>query len=122
MWLVSFPTSCPFWFSILAIGWSAFQFYAGYNYGTYIYDQAFKNETRDKRKRIWAYGVHHGIQYFICCLAGFIAWLLLISMTKCPNCENFDTGYGAILFALFAFSVIGISGALARILYLGKYP
>lgn len=120
--IVHFPGSSPFWFGILAIVWSAFQAYAGFQYGLWIYDSTHTNFNTE-HGRLTAYGFHHSLFYCVCSLSGFIAWYLLHLASK--GIDNWTTvagGTGAILIALAVVSVAGVSGSLPRILYLGGRP
>ena len=125
MQIVNFPTSYPCLFWTAAIVWSAFQAYAGYQYGLYIYDSARKDE-RPKPcvcVRLLAYGLHHSAFYGLCSLSGFSAWRLAHWVSsRIDNWSDVAGGTGAILVAFAVFSVLGVSGALPRILYLGKRP
>lgn len=124
MQIVNFPQSFPCLFWTLAIGWSSFQAYAGFQYGLYIYDSSKPNDQSIKKLvRNVAYGLHHGLFYFTCSLSGFLAWgLTHLVSSKINNWSNISGGTGAILVAIAVFSVVGVSGALPRILYLGKKP
>jgi hypothetical protein len=123
MQIVNFPTSSPFLFWTVAIVWSAFQAYAGFQYGLYIYDSAHKDDSHKPRVRLVAYGLHHGAFYCLCSLSGFAAWCLAHWVSeRIGNWSEVAGGTGAILVALAVFSILGISGALPRILYLGNRP
>jgi hypothetical protein len=54
-----------------------------------------------------------GAFYFLSTLSGFVAWYLALKKDSIPI---------TALAALAIFTVLGISGALQRILYLGKKP
>ncbi|MDO8571817.1 MAG: hypothetical protein Q7R79_04015 [bacterium] len=123
MWFVTLPASYPVLFWLIAILWSAFQGYAGREFGFYIFDHARNGDSEKKTVRQLAYGFHHGAFYFLSSLSGFVAWSLVHSISeKIPNWSEVAAGSGAILVALGGFSVLGISGALARILYMGNRP
>src|SRR3990172_1877826 len=98
MWFLTFPTSYPALFWLFAILWSAFQGYAGREYGLYIFDRARNTETDKKVVRQWAYGFHHGAFYFFSCLSGFVAWSLMNSICdKISNWSEVAAGSGVIL-------------------------
>jgi hypothetical protein len=124
-----------------------FQGYTGYWYGLYIYDSAFKDLelkdlnlklkalelkalelnastscSRPKYVRTLAYGIHHGCFYGLCSLSGFVAWHLAVSLVKSINFPTVGGGTATILIALAVFAVLGVSGALSRILFMGKRP
>jgi len=121
MWIVNLPTSYPISFWFAAIVWSVFQGYAGREYGLYIFDKARENDSNKKRVRQLAYGFHHGAFYFLCSLSGFVAWCIGNQVSeKIGNWAEVAAGTGAILVALVVVSIVGISGALPRILYLGN--
>jgi len=124
MQIVNFPVSSPCLFWIAATVWSTIQGIAGYWYGIYIYDSRAVDEyVRPKYVKPFAYGFHHGAFYFLCSLSGFVAWYLANLVSgRIGNWSEVAGGTGAILVALAVFSVLGISGALPRILYLGKCP
>ena len=123
MWLITFPTSYPTLFWLAAIIWSAYQGYAGREYGLYIFDQSPNTDSNTKVVRHLAYGFHHGAFYFLISLSGFVAWSLINSIVeKISDWSQVTAGSAAILVALAGFSVLGVSGALARMLYLGKRP
>jgi hypothetical protein len=123
MWFVSLPTSYPVCFLIVVILWSAFQAYTGYHYGVFISDSASRNDGRKACVRLVAYGVHHGAIYFCCSVSGFAAWYLADRVSeKIGNWSEVAAGTGAILVALAVLSIVGVSGALPRILYLGNRP
>jgi hypothetical protein len=124
MWFVRLPRFCPEFFLIVAIIWSSFQAYAGYHYGVFISERA--GLCRDKSVRFWAYGIHHGAIYFWCSVSGFAAWYLADRLSQeikeIEHWSEVATGTGAILIALAVLSIVGVSGALPRILYLGNRP
>ena len=125
MQIVEFPTSFPFLFWTIAIVWSAFQAYVGFQYGLYIYKSAYpcKDDRPKACVRLLAYGLHHGAFYCLCSLSGFLAWCLAYWVSsRIGNWSDVAGGTGAILVALSVFSVLGVSGALPRILYLGNRP
>jgi len=126
MWIVSLPVSCPCLFWAVAILWSGFQAYAGFHYGLYICDNAERKSDSPEPSRctrLLAYGVHHGIFYFTSSLSGFVAWRLAHWVTSgIGNWADIAGGTGAVLVALTVLSILGVSGALSRILYLGKWP
>lgn len=116
---VSFP--CIFW--IIACAWSIFQGYAGFRYGLYIYDLAQNSSTPNQFVRFTAYGLHHGAFYCLCSLSGFTAWRFLIVLSeKVINWSEISGGTGAVLISLAVISVVGVSGGLPRILFLGNRP
>jgi len=136
MQIVNFSVCHPDWFCAFAVAWSVFQGCAGYRYGLYIFDNALsvgdgkdacrhggivvdslpgtKRPVRSKWVRLLAYGLHHGVFYFVCSLSGFAAWWFIGS--------GIAGGKEAVLVALGVLAVSGISGALPRILYLGNRP
>jgi hypothetical protein len=123
MQIINFPTSFPFLFLAVAVVWSVFQGYAGVRYGLYIYDSAYEAGSRKPFVRLMAYGLHHGAFYCLCSFSGFAAWCLLRGLSeKIGNWSEVAGGTGAILIALAVFSVLGVSGGLPRILYLGNRP
>ena len=132
MLIVNFPILFPWSFWIGAIAWCLFQGFSGYRYGLYIFDSAYA-ATKDKKPsrpaenvRQIAYGVHHGAFYFICSLSGFIAWTLAPQVAEKIEKANAWTeisgGSGAILIALAVLALLGVSGGLPRILFLGNRP
>ncbi len=98
MQIVNFPVSYPCLFWTVAIVWSAFQAFAGYQYGLYICDSAERKDKPSECVRQLAYGFIHGAFYFFCSLSGFLAWRLahLVS-SKIDNWSNISSGTGAIL-------------------------
>lgn len=123
MWIVNIPTSSPCLFWTFAFVWSAFQAWAGFHYGLHIYDSACRVNINKPYVRLLAYGFHHGAWYFFCSLSGFIAWCVAHWVSsRIGNWSDVASGTGAIIVALAALSVLGVSGALSRILYLGKKP
>ena len=124
--IVKFPASYPVVFLIVSIVWSVYQAYVGYWYGLYIYDNAYNKDTKPTRQphvRLLAYGLHHGAFYCLCSFSGFAAWCLAHWVSKSiTNWSGVTSGTGAILTALAVLSVLGVSGALPRILYLGNRP
>jgi len=126
-------TICIVLFYLIATAWSIFQYYAGYTYGLFIInstDHQLKNsngykEATEKwpgatdRNRKWAYGFQHGAFYFICTFSGFVAlnFAYLVWQENC-SWESLPT----IFIVLCIYAVVGISGALPRILFLGKWP
>jgi len=107
----------------VAIVWSTYQSLAGYQYGLYIFDSHREKDRHMVRVRSLLYGVHHGALYFLCSLSGFIAWSIVRSVAeKIGNWSEVAGGTGAILIALALISVVGVSGILPRILYLGNRP
>jgi hypothetical protein len=123
MWIVALPETHPYLFWLAAVGWSIYQFLCGYQYGLYIFNSHRTEELHRVRVRAWFYGVHHGALYFVCALSGFIAWKLTLQMSATiGNWSNVATGTGAVLVALALLSVVGVSGILPRILYLGNRP
>lgn len=128
MHIVSFPMLCPKTFWGLAFVWSVIQGCAGRWYGLYIYDSnAIDKYVRPKYVRHFAYGFHHGAFYFLCSFAGFIAWCLAAQFAaKIGETEGawltISGGSGTILLALAVLGLLGVSGALPRVLYLGNRP
>jgi len=123
MWIVNFPISYPTLFWLVAFVWSAYQALCGYQYGLYIFNSHRKEELRRVRVRCWFYGIHHAAFYFLCALSGFIAWIFGLQLSsKIVNWSEVTTGTGAVLIALVVLSVVGVSGILPRILYLGNRP
>ena len=133
MMIVNFPILFPCCFWICAIAWSLFQSFAGYRYGLFIFDSAYA-ETKDKKitprptdkVRQIAYGVHHGVFYFLCSLSGFIASdslpLITEKIEKANAWAEISGGTGTILIALTLLLCLGVSGGLPRILFLGNRP
>ena len=119
MWFITLPTSSPIFFWIVAIAWSSFQSYAGYHYGVFIFDTAERknSHTPPQLVRRLAYGAHHGAMYFCCAFAGFAAWYLIAS--RFVSSGNWSS---AVTVALGLVSIVGVSGALPRMLYLGNRP
>lgn len=125
MWLVMFPTTCPAWFWVLAIGWSLFQGYTGRVYGLFICESARRGEVGQPSRltREGAYGLHHASLYFVCSMSGFVAWSLANDLYQSvESWSSVGGGIGAVMIALAGFTVMGVSGALPRILYLGHKP
>jgi hypothetical protein len=128
MKFVNFLISHPYWFWIVAIIWSVIQGYAGNYYGLYIYKSAYERNGSPRPRlkpcvQFFAYRLPHILFYFVCSMSGFVALYLayLVSVRIC-NWSEVASGTGAILIALAVFSVLGVSGALPRILYLGNRP
>lgn len=118
MWLATFPNFHPVWFWLIAISWSAFQGYTGWVYGLFI---AQSNASASRVARALAYGAHHAAFYVLCASAGFGAWALAShTSTRIYDWSSIAGGTAALLVALGAFAVAGVSGALPRILYLGN--
>ena len=122
MLILGLPMSSPCWFSVIAILWSLFQSYAGYQYGIYIFTTA-RNDNSPWHVRVLAYGLHHALWYFVCSFSGFVAWYLaeMVAMRVC-NWSEVANGTGVVFVALAAIALMGVSGALSRLLYLGKKP
>jgi len=123
MWFILFPINHQYYFLGLAVAWSACQAYAGYWYGTYIFERA--NLCRKPHVRICAYGAHHAAFYFFCSLCGFTAWYVAGKVSAKIGVDHWSTiggGTATILVALAVLTAVGISGALPRILYLGNRP
>lgn len=96
---------------------------AGWNYGLFI------NETlatpRTDWRRQWVYRMHHGMLYFACSFCGFVARALAASLTQSLTASvnawsSLSAGSATVFLALCAGSVLGVSGALSRLLYLGQ--
>jgi hypothetical protein len=120
MWFLKLPTSCPTFFVIVALLWSGGQAYAGYHYGLFIFDAADRKGSHalpSQYVRILAYGGHHAVMYFCCSVAGFAAWYLLST-----RLDNAGTWSPVTLVALGIVSIVGVAGALPRMLYLGNRP
>lgn len=123
MQIINFPALSPGWFWIVAFVWSAFQAYTGFQYGLYICDTACKDSRPKAHVRFLAYGLHHGAFYCLCSLSGFAAWCLARWVSeRIVDWSEIAGGTGTILVALAVFAVLGISGALPRILFLGNRP
>ena len=123
--IVTFPVSSPVLFWIIAIIWSVYQAYVGFQYGLYICDTARKDNSLKPKThvRILAYGLHHSAFYCLCSLSGFVAWRLALWISeRITNWSDISSGTGAVLIALVVLSSLGVSGALPRILYLGNRP
>jgi hypothetical protein len=129
MSLLNFPVSSPCLFWIVAIVWSVYQAFAGYQYGLWIYDNAYKRVDENNNHKLkydvrtLAYGLPHSAFYFLCTLSGFVAWdLSLWVSARINNWAEISSGTGAVLVALAVLSLVGVSGALPRILFLGNRP
>jgi hypothetical protein len=127
--ILNFPVSSPPFFWIVALVWSAYQAFAGYQYGLWIYDNAYKMVDKNNNRNLkWdvrtlAYGLPHSAFYFLCSISGFVAWNLTLWVSeRITNWSEISSGTGAILIALAVLSLLGVSGALPRILYLGTRP
>jgi hypothetical protein len=138
MLIVKLPTSCSCLFWAGAMILSAFQAFVGFRYGLYICTAAHKDDDYKPKDdssyrprppkppnyvRWFAYGGHHALLYFVCSLSGFLAWYLALRVSsEVVSWTEISSGTGAVLVALSVLAVLGVSGALARILYLGKLP
>jgi hypothetical protein len=120
MWILNFPASYPTFFVVLALVWSVIQAWAGWLYGYYIFDANRPNDLKKKVVRR-VYGFHHGALYFVCSISGFAAWGLIDSILRgISNWSGVTAGTVSVILGLTALSVLGISGALSRLLYLGN--
>lgn len=121
MSFLSLPSSIPWLFWLLALAWSGVaQGVPGYHYGTYICDRDRKEASLSVRR---LYGFHHAALYFTSSLAGFVAWLVLDhAVSPVEQWSQFSASTTAASVAIAAFAVLGVSGALARILYTGVKP
>ena len=118
MQLLTLPASYPWVFWTLTVAWSAFQGVAGYQYGVFICSKGRPHAGQTVRK---IYGFHHAALYVACAFAGFVAWHLLTALTaSITDWSRLPGSADTVLLAIAAFSVLGVSGALARILYLGN--
>lgn len=118
MSFVSLPSTHPTMYWWLAATWCLFQSYVGWEYGLFICDHARKDVPFQGRypalRRHLAYGFHHSAFYGVCTLAGFAAWSGVGSMTDVAR----SSASGAVLLSLAGVAVLGVSGALPRVLYL----
>ncbi|MCI0706305.1 MAG: hypothetical protein L0Y80_02305 [Ignavibacteriae bacterium] len=124
------PTICIVFYYLIATAWSVFQYYAGRTYGLFIIDSTDHklkiSSTKEilwlgasSRDRKWAYGFQHGAFYFICTFSGFVS----LNIAYLMWCENYNWENLSTVFVLLCiYSVVGISGGLPRILFLGKWP
>jgi hypothetical protein len=56
-------------------------------------------------------------------MSGFVAWSLANDLYQSvESWSSVGGGTGAVMIALAGFTVMGVSGALPRILYLGHKP
>ena len=121
MSIVKFPSSPPVLFWIVAIVWCVYQGYAGFQYGLFICDTGRKNIETKPYVRVISYGLHHGAFYCLCSISGFAAWRIADWVSKeLAGWSQIISGTGALPGALTLISVTGISGGLARLLFLGK--
>lgn len=119
MVIVELPQTHPLCFGVIAVLWTAVQGLAGWNYGLFI------NETSSAPRTDWrrhaVYGLHHACQYVACSVAGFASWQKVSELLAPQDSLLAVTAPGATLtLALGAVTVLGVSGALARLLYLGQ--
>ena len=90
MLLVTLPVRHPNIFWPLAALWSFCQAIVGREYGLWIYDNAYEGEDNGKKHnahrspvlRALAYGLPHGVLYFVTSLSGFVAWSLAARSTS----------------------------------------
>lgn len=119
------------WFCFAALAWSAYQAFVGWNYGLYIIDSAATRTTETEEGGVAArkptkairhsvYGAHHAMWYFACSIFGFAALSLFVDTVGLVQVSTITAGGAAVLFAFGAVAVLGVSGALARLLYLGQ--
>ncbi|MEA3246263.1 MAG: hypothetical protein U9Q74_08925 [Gemmatimonadota bacterium] len=126
--LASIPMNCPWPFWLVALAWSAFQSYAGFHYGVWIYNVAHRDKDGnladiDEKVRDRAYGAHHAAFYALCSLSGFVAWSGLAVLARhVDTWSSVSGGTATLMVALGVFTVAGISGALPRSLFLGNRP
>jgi len=83
------------------------------------------NDTSDNprtgRARHAIYGLHHGMLYFVCSFAGFEAWALGSSLAaRIDGWSSLSGGTATVIIGLATLILLGISGALPRLLYLGQ--
>lgn len=120
MQIASLPTLGTGWFCWLALLWSAYQAIAGWTYGLYIIDSV-PNTDPGPWRRYGVYGLHHGLWYLACSYAGFVSWSIGVTVAAgVKEWASIGAGLGALLVALGALAVLGVSGALARMLFLGQ--
>lgn len=121
MSLVLLPSAHPTLFCWIAAIWCLFQSYVGWEYGLYICDRARKEVPITGPcpvlRRRAAYGFHHSAFYGLCTLAGFLAWSVAVG-ARADMLQA--SASGAVLVALAGTAVLGVSGALPRVLYLGN--
>ncbi len=119
----SFPTLANTWFCWLALVWSLYQGAAGYSFGLFTVANIPTKDLKPARRHL-IYGLHHGLLYFACSYAGFACWSLAVGIaSKVTDWGGAEVGLGTLLAALAVISVLGVSGALARMLFLGhKLP
>ena len=122
MWLLLLPDSYPFGFLLLGLSWSGYQSFVGGVAGGYICDRARVDPPLavGAGVRFFAYVLPHGALYFVCSVAGFLAWRAISTLTlHVTDWSQVGGGAGAVLIALGSIAVSGVGGALPRILYLG---
>lgn len=118
--MLTLPASAPWVFWILAIVWSLLNGAAGYQYGVYICDKGRPAASKAVQR---VYGGHHAMLYFSTSGSGFLGWHLLVSLaTRVADWTQLSASATTVLVAIAAFSVLGVSGALARILHTGIKP
>ncbi len=116
----AFPSLATSWFCWLALIWSLYQLVAGWNYGLFIVVKIPATELGKARRHL-IYALHHGLWYFACSYAGFASWSLAVGIAaKVIDWSAVGAGLGTLLAALVAVAVLGVSGALARMLFLGQ--
>ena len=120
MRFLTLPESIPWLFWLIAIVWSVSHGVAGYQYGTYICDKARPDVAKGVR---CVYGGHHAMLYFTTSFSGFVAWPLLTSLSsRIADWSQVPVSAATLFVAIAAFAVLGVSGALARILHTGLKP
>jgi hypothetical protein len=87
--------------------------------GGHIYDQAIE-EGRDQCIRRWAYCVPHAGLYLVATVVGIAAWLLLNAIAARIDVSQLSGGTATLLVATAMLGVLGVSGALGRLLYIGN--
>jgi hypothetical protein len=131
MWLLTLPADHPRWFFALALIWSGYQAVAGWVFGLYTFDRAHPKSSEQQRpseaapaapwQRFLVYALHHSAFYFICTVFGFASWRVLsVALGRVDSWGNLSAGAGTVLIALATFVLVGVSGILPRILYLGN--
>ncbi|HLE56902.1 MAG TPA: hypothetical protein VJB15_07455 [Rhodothermia bacterium] len=116
----SFPSLANTWFCWLALFWSLYQAAAGWSFGLFTVAHIPKKDLGSARRHL-IYGIHHALWYFACSYAGFASWSLAVGIAaKVSDWSNVGAGLGTLLAALVAVAVLGVSGALARMLFLGQ--
>lgn len=89
-------------------------------YGLFIHKQAADKVSQEKRVRYGVYALHHALLYFASSLFGFFCLELMLGITaRVGSWSTLPASTGALLAGLAAFSIAGITGSLAAVLYRG---